>query len=72
MHRVLAVLDTDAGPNFIRISKLPKGFEEHMSFGPLPDICDANKNPLCTLGTIKIPVVKIVLNASEMLVVVTI
>ena len=56
MQRMLAILDTGAGPNFIRRSELPKGSEAFMASGPLPNICDANNNPLRTIGMTKLPV----------------
>lgn len=53
LRRVLAILDTGAGPNFIRRSELPEGMEAHLKFGPLPEVCDANGKPLSTLATVK-------------------
>lgn len=56
MHRLVFILDTGAGPNFIRKSELPTGLETQLSTKPLPNICDANKNPLQMLGVIKLRV----------------
>lgn len=56
MKRTLSVLDTGAGPNFIRKSELPSRFERQVRTGPLPDICDANGKPLSMLGAATLPV----------------
>ena len=56
MSRMLSVLDTGAGPNLIRKSKLLAGLETLVSFGPTQDIGDANNRPLRTVGTIRMPV----------------
>ena len=56
MSRVLYVLDTGAGPNLIRKSKLLAGLETLVSFRPTQDIGDANNRPLRTVGTIRKPV----------------
>lgn len=56
VRRLVSVLDTGAGRNFIRRSELPPGVEDRMRYGPLPDICDANNNPLSMLGIISLPV----------------
>ena len=55
IRRILSILDTGAGPNFIRSDEL-NGIEAVIRQGPLPDICDANNKPLQLLGTIKLPV----------------
>lgn len=43
---VLAILDTGAGPNFIRRSEFPEGMEDHLKFGSVTEVCDANGKPL--------------------------
>ena len=52
LTRRLRVLDTGAGPNFIRKDELPQGFEEYLRYGPLSNIGDANNKPLSMLGII--------------------
>lgn len=52
LSRKLAVLDTGAGPNFIRKSELLPGYETHVRYGPLPHISDANSNPIKMTGYI--------------------
>lgn len=47
-HPKLVSLDTGAGPKFVRSSELPQEEINFISYGPLPDSCDANYN---TLGT---------------------
>ena len=54
LEKKLTVLDTGAGPNFIRKSDLAPGFEQYVRYGPLPSISDANRNPLRMLGTIEL------------------
>ena len=51
--RKLAILDTGAGPNFIRISELDPDWKERIRHGPLPCVNDANDKPLKTVGTIE-------------------
>ena len=48
--RTLSILDTGAGPNFIRKNALPAGDLIPLSYGPLPDIADANSNPIQVKG----------------------
>ena len=48
--RTLSVLDTGAGPNFIRKNALPAGDLTPLSYGPLPDIADANSNHIQVKG----------------------
>ena len=48
--RTLSVLDTGAGPNFIRKNALPAGDLTPLSYGHLPDIADANSNPIPVKG----------------------
>lgn len=55
-RRVMSVLDTGTGPNFIRGSELSLEVEQKIEAGPLHDICDANNNNLLMRGTIKFPV----------------
>ena len=52
MDRRLTILDTGAGPNFVRLSKSSLGARRFIREGPLPNINDANSNPLKTLGSI--------------------
>ena len=54
LTRRLTVLDTGAGPNFIRKDELPPGFESRLRYGPLLNIGDANNNPLSMLGVISL------------------
>ena len=49
LERLLAVLDSGAGPNFIRDSDLPHGVTRHR-YGPLPNVADANNNPIRMMG----------------------
>ena len=56
LARNLSVLDSGAGPNCIRKSELPPGFDAHIRHGPLPNIGDANNNPLYTIGTLALVV----------------
>ena len=44
LERLLAVLDSGAGSNFIRGSDLPHGVTR-LRYGPLPNVADANNNP---------------------------
>ena len=48
--RTLSVLDTGAGPNFIRKNAPPSGDLTPISYGPLPYIADANSNPIQVKG----------------------
>ena len=52
LTRKLSVLDTGAGPNFIRKSALTPGWEAHLRAGPLPSVNDANNKPLRVIGLI--------------------
>ncbi|CAN8063106.1 unnamed protein product [Agarophyton chilense] len=52
LTRRLTVLDTGAGPNSIQISELRFTDQEQIHYGPLPDIRDANRNAVRTLGTV--------------------
>ncbi|CAN8076123.1 unnamed protein product [Agarophyton chilense] len=54
LSRRLTILDTGAGPNFIRESELGPADLERIRYGPLPDIRDANKNAVKTLGTVRL------------------
>lgn len=56
LSRRLAVLDTGAGPNFIRLSELQSDEQARIQEACLPDIRDANKRPIKSLGTIKLVV----------------
>ena len=50
MRKILSVVDTEAGPNFIRKDELPP--EAEIDTGSkLPGISDANDNPIHMLGT---------------------
>ena len=49
LERLLAVLDSGAGPNFIRESDLPRGVTR-LRYGPLPKVDDANNNPIRMKG----------------------
>ena len=48
--RTLSVIDTGARPNFIRKNALPAGDLTPLSYEPLPDIADANSNPIQLKG----------------------
>eukprot|EP00171_Calliarthron_tuberculosum_P022096 IDg22096t1 len=48
----VAVLDTGAGPNCVRIDALPTGASRHIQQRPLPSVQDANKKLLATLGIV--------------------
>ena len=52
----LTILDSGAGPNFIRKSELPLGFEDRIKYGPLPSVNDANNNPVRMVGLIDLVV----------------
>ena len=52
LTRKLTVLDTGAGPNFIREDELPSGYAEQLKNGPVPSVCDANRNPVRIKGTV--------------------
>ena len=54
LSRVLSVLDTGAGPNFIRRSMLPPGAPVRQ--GPLPSVSDVNNNPIAMSGTVRLVV----------------
>ena len=51
LTRKLSVLDTGAGPNFIRASELPPGVDKPR-YGPLPNISDADNNPIRMIGLV--------------------
>ena len=48
--RTLSVLDTDGGPNCIRKNATLTGDLNSISYGRLPDIADANSNPIHVEG----------------------
>ena len=50
MRKILIVVDTMAGPNFIRKCELPPGAKINTSTN-LPEVSDANVNPIQMLGT---------------------
>ena len=52
--RTLSVLDTGADPNFIRKNALPAGDLTPLSYGPLPDVSDANSNPIQVKGIMRL------------------
>ena len=52
--RKLAILDTGAGPNFIRVSELTPGYRSKIRYGPLPHITDANRRSIRTIGIISL------------------
>ena len=54
MVRKLSILDTGAGPNVIRKSELPTELLNHLEFGPVPNVADANRNPIRILGIIRL------------------
>ncbi|CAN8069066.1 unnamed protein product [Agarophyton chilense] len=56
LSRRLTILYTGAGPNFIREPELAPADLELIRYGPLPDIRDANKNAVKTLGTVRLVV----------------
>ena len=56
LARKLSVLDSGAGPNCIRKSELLPVFDAHIRHGPLPNIGDANNNPLSMIGTLALVV----------------
>ncbi|PXF42205.1 hypothetical protein BWQ96_08073 [Gracilariopsis chorda] len=49
LSRRLAVLDTGAGPNFIRLYELQSDERSRIQEACLPDIRDANKRPIKSL-----------------------
>lgn len=55
LRRVLEILDTGAGPNFIRKCELHVGTYNLVNHGPVPQACDANGKPLSTIGTVQMP-----------------
>ena len=56
LRGILSVVDTGAGPNFIRFSELPPGISNEIRHGPLPDICDMNNRSLGMICIVKLPV----------------
>ena len=52
----LSVLDSGSGPNFVRSDVLPDGFERYLKSGPVLAVCDANRNPIRTIGRIDLVV----------------
>eukprot|EP00171_Calliarthron_tuberculosum_P022177 IDg22177t1 len=54
MYRQLAILDTGAGRNFIRLSAIPRNWYNSIKEGPVPDIRDANKRPIQVVGAISL------------------
>ena len=54
MRRIHSVLDTGAGPNFIRKSTLLPGEQLKVTHEPLPEIADANSNPTRAKETIRL------------------
>lgn len=55
VFRVLTILDTEAGSNFVRRAEFPARVEKYMKDGPLPDNCDDKSRPLPMLETVKLP-----------------
>lgn len=53
-HRKLTVLDTGAGPNFIRRSELPAGSDPLIRPAANTSLCDANGRPLDIIGTVSL------------------
>ena len=53
---MLSVVDTCAGPNFIRLSELPLRMSKKPKSGPIHDICEANNRPLEMIGIVRLPV----------------
>lgn len=56
MFRVLTILDTGAGPNFVRQAELLDELDRYIRHGPLPEIFDANNKPLPMVVSVKLPV----------------
>ncbi len=56
LARKLVVLDTGAGPNFIRATELPAEVCRNVTARPLPDIRDANGRPIRMSGTLRLSV----------------
>lgn len=54
MVRYLKVLKSGAGPNFILESIVPAQLRPLMRSGTVPNVVDANNNPLKTVGTINL------------------
>lgn len=52
MQRLVAVLDTGAGPNFITESEFQDELRTLILAGSPPNICDVSKNPLRKLETV--------------------
>lgn len=50
------ILDTDAGPNFINYAPLLRYYHERIKWEPALSFRDANNNPLCIEGTIRLNV----------------
>lgn len=50
MFRRLTILDTRAGPNFIRLDVLSSGYEQKLEPTTLPSINDPDNRPLQVLG----------------------
>lgn len=56
LGRVVPVLDTGVGPNFIRADTFPLDFKSRLLTGPVQSVYDANHNPLDTMGHITLRV----------------
>ena len=56
MVRRVATLDTGAGPNVIRLSEVPTAAMARVRHGPLPNVTDANRNPIRMRGVITLVV----------------
>lgn len=56
MFRVLTVLNTGAGPNFIRQTEISPEVEKNLKRAPPLEKYDANNRPLLLVGTVKQPV----------------
>lgn len=54
MHRLVTILDTEAGPSFISQNELQNECGTRMSTVPQPNIYGANKNALLLLGITKL------------------
>lgn len=54
LFRNLSILDTGAGPNFLRINVLPSGRERMIEPTVLPSFNDSNNRPFRMLGQVSV------------------
>lgn len=57
LRRVSDLLNTGAGPYFVRKTKLTEGRDSLMKYVPVPEVFYSNLNHLSTLGSVKITII---------------